>query len=468
MRLFKTTYTTPGCDKKTARKWYLDFYHNGRRHKLPGLIDRRQTESLGGKIQELINLKAGGMTPGTDLQRWIDTLPPQILSKLVEWQIITSQRAASAVLLKDHLKRFREYLESKGDTPAYCRKGHTRIETVLDGCKFSVLSDVSASRIQKFLADEIQSKHIGRKTANHYIGMLKTFFRWMKQDGQSHINPLEYISLLDTAQDEPRQRRALTADEMRTLLSVTAGGPVRRGITGAERVMHYETAAMTGLRAKELRALKVSDFDFEANVVHLAAKFTKNRREAVLPLKPEFAERVKIFLAGKLPDCPVFKTPASGHEVRVLRQDLQAADIPEIDDAGRVFDFHSFRVFYASMLAYNGTNPKTAMELMRHSDIRLTMNIYSHAYKESLTAAVDALPNLGVRKNLSVSLSECSNQNTIISDCSGQIVNSQNTAKQPIQCKITHSCNQKQSPAEAGLHWRRGDSNPSLKITKPL
>jgi site-specific recombinase XerD len=473
MRLFRPSYNTPDKTKKTARKWYLDFYYNGRRHKLPALVDKRQAAALGEKIEEVIGMQAGGMTPGPELQRWIDTLPPAILSKLVTWQIIPAQRAASAISLRDHLDSFKENLKNKGNTSEYSRKAFMRIQAVLAGCDMNVLSDVSASRVQKFLADEIQAKRMGRKTANHYIGAIKTFFRWLVQDGRGYTNPVEYISFLDTAQDDKRIRRPLTAEEMRKLLAVTAAGPVRQCIPGRDRAMHYETAAMTGLRAGELRALKVRDFDFGANVVRLAAKYTKNRREAVLPLKSGFAERLKIFLSGKLPDCLAFKTAAGGHENRVLRQDLAAAGILEVD-AGKVFDFHSFRVFYASMLAEAGTSPKTAMELMRHSDIRLTMSIYSFVCRESLTTAISTLPDLSivntvqhqatgtdnVSENLSGSLSEGQHLNLSKSVHYRQLGNYQNGVKHQVQGNKPHFCDAKQEPDSTERNWRQGVTTP--------
>ncbi len=266
------------------------------------------------------------------------------------------------------------------------------------------------------------------------------------------------------------------------LLSVQA-------LSGLERAMHYETAAMTGLRAAELRALKVGDFDFMANVVRLAGEYTKNRKDAIIPLKPDFAVRLKTFFAGRLPDCHAFKTAASAHEVRVLRADLKAAGIPEKDESGRVFDFHSFRVFFASMLAAAGTNPKTAMELLRHSDIRLTMNTYSHAYRESLTAAVDTLPNLDTSnlenakmtgtddqaaevlpliaeeirdeaKNYDHSLVYENSLKEIESVCSGQIEDSRNALKIGFQDKKSGFQVQECIPLKSAQKWRRGDSNP--------
>ncbi len=64
------------------------------------------------------------------------------------------------------------------------------------------------------------------------------------------------------------------------------------------------------------------------------------------------------------------------------------------DAAGRVFDFHALRHQFASALAAADVHPKTAQELMRHSTINLTMNVYTHMRRSDLSGALDALPNL--------------------------------------------------------------------------
>src|SRR5262249_7907642 len=78
----------------------------------------------------------------------------------------------------------------------------------------------------------------------------------------------------------------------------------------------------------------------------------------------------------------------------MLRLDLQAAGIPYRDEAGRVADFHSLRHSYITLLDRSGVSPKVAKELARHSDIRLTMNVYTHAGLHDLAGAVNGLPSI--------------------------------------------------------------------------
>jgi hypothetical protein len=48
---------------------------------------------------------------------------------------------------------------------------------------------------------------------------------------------------------------------------------------------------------------------------------------------------------------------------------------------------------FGTLLAGAGVHPKTAMTLMRHSKIELTMGIYTHAQDDKLTEAIDNLPD---------------------------------------------------------------------------
>ena len=48
-----------------------------------------------------------------------------------------------------------------------------------------------------------------------------------------------------------------------------------------------------------------------------------------------------------------------------------------------------------TMLSRAGVAPRMAQELLRHSDIRLTMNTYTKLKLEGLSNAVNALPDIG-------------------------------------------------------------------------
>jgi site-specific recombinase XerD len=75
---------------------------------------------------------------------------------------------------------------------------------------------------------------------------------------------------------------------------------------------------------------------------------------------------------------------------------LELAGIPFEDAQGRRLDLHALRVTFGTNLSVAGVSPRVAMELMRHSDIKLTMKIYTDASQLLTAAAVASLPPLVV------------------------------------------------------------------------
>ena len=106
---------------------------------------------------------------------------------------------------------------------------------------------------------------------------------------------------------------------------------------------------------------------------------SKSRKEQPRPLHPELAtELQKMKSAGKLtPETLVFpdRVPA----MKVIRADFKTAGIPLVDERGHRVDFHALRMTYITRLQRAGVSPREAMELARHSDMRLTMKTYTDA-----------------------------------------------------------------------------------------
>jgi hypothetical protein len=62
---------------------------------------------------------------------------------------------------------------------------------------------------------------------------------------------------------------------------------------------------------------------------------------------------------------------------RTFRRDLADAGIPFLDELGRRVDFHALRYTFNTNLQVAGVSPRVVMELMRHSDMRLSANTYT-------------------------------------------------------------------------------------------
>ncbi len=108
----------------------------------------------------------------------------------------------------------------------------------------------------------------------------------------------------------------------------------------------------------------------------------------------ELVEALRAYLATKAPSAPAFSMPRKESVSKMIRADYEAAGIVRRDEAGRVVDFHALRHTFITNLAQSGVHPKTAQALARHSTIKLTMDRYSHSFREDEEAAVEALPSL--------------------------------------------------------------------------
>jgi integrase len=91
-------------------------------------------------------------------------------------------------------------------------------------------------------------------------------------------------------------------------------------------------------------------------------------------------------------DRPVFKVPSSLRVV--LDRDLKVAGIPKRDDRGRTVDVHAMRTTFGTLLSKGGVSPRTAQQALRHSDIKLTMGVYTDPRLLDVRGAVERLPAL--------------------------------------------------------------------------
>jgi len=151
----------------------------------------------------------------------------------------------------------------------------------------------------------------------------------------------------------------------------------------------YEVALASGLRANELRTLTVGHLNVDRCGLRLDEEFTKNREAGFQPLPLSLVQRLKRDATGKQLTDPLLVV--AKHTARDMDKDCVAAGIPKWLN-GRKVDFHALRVAYISfVVAQPGVDLKTAQTLARHSDPKLTMNVYAQARPEKLAATVAGL-----------------------------------------------------------------------------
>ncbi|MGL6196799.1 MAG: tyrosine-type recombinase/integrase [Thermoguttaceae bacterium] len=167
---------------------------------------------------------------------------------------------------------------------------------------------------------------------------------------------------------------------------------------GLERKLLYATLIYTGLRKSELASITLGQVFLDGDIPHLVlkAKDEKNRRGANLPIHPELVPHLRKWIeyrqsGGMTPKDKLFTVP-TGLD-KILNRDLAYAKIAKRDTLDRVIDVHALRHTHATLMSQEGVAPKVTQSSMRHSDIRLTMNVYSHTELSDVAKGVSRLPN---------------------------------------------------------------------------
>ncbi|MDD8047871.1 MAG: tyrosine-type recombinase/integrase, partial [Verrucomicrobiota bacterium] len=320
--------------------------------------------------------------------------------------------------ISEHLTEYEAFLRNKNDTEEHIGKTISRINAVLSVCKYTLIIEIKAARVAKYLADR-RSGGLSPKTSNYYLTALKGFTRWLVREQRLMNDPIQHLQRVNPQTDVRTTRRTLSSEEFKRLIQTTREDPSDyRDLSGLDRATLYLIAANTGFRAKELASLTERSFMLDADppMVQVAAAYSKRRRLDVQPLPQWVAEQFRNWLksrsvqqAGKIrmeghpqknrqPDVndPKRLWPGTWFEraAEMLRTDLGAAGIPFRDIDGRVFDFHALRHQYISNLAAAGVHPRVAQQLARHSTIHLTMQAYTHLEVADLAGAVNKLPEL--------------------------------------------------------------------------
>ena len=323
--------------------------------------------------------------------------------------------AANQRPTSEHRADWKATLLAKGVTAKQVTQLVVRVDKLLCAVEATRLSDLSASLIQTAIG-ELRDEGMALQTCHHYLRAIKQFSRWLKRDGRVRDDVLSHLTGYNASTDRRHERRSLAPDEPMLLFDAAESGPSWRGASGPDRAMAYRIATGTGFRAGELRSLTPASFCLDDNppTIVLEAKHSKRRRADHQPIRVDLAEMLRSWLVEKPTGQPVFSTMPEKtalmvkadlrrararwikavHDRKERRKRAQSDFLAEVNGAGHVVDFHALRVTYITLLIKSGASVREVQELARHSDPRLTLNIYTKLGIHDLAGALDGLPGL--------------------------------------------------------------------------
>ena len=288
------------------------------------------------------------------------------------------QREAAQRPLVEHLEDFIRSRQSIGRDAKYVKELRKKVLTLVEECGWELPCHVTAESFEQWRNGQDKSA----KTLNEYLGAISGLMRWLER--RVGANPLRFVEKARVDGTQQRDRRAFTLEQLGSLVAVSG-----------ERGVVYLTAAFTGLRRGELGQLRWSDVHLDAAkpFINARAAISKNHKQCSLPLTPAVVKKLRQHRPEDAePGDLVFRRLIP--RMDRFRKDLEAAGIPYVDDKGEFADFHALRNTFATMLTLAGVSQRVIMELMRHSDMRLTAKMYTDAGMLPTGDAVMMLPSL--------------------------------------------------------------------------
>ena len=399
--------------------WYIRYRDaSGRmRRESTGCRDRQAAEKvLADKLTDVEKVKAGVMSHGE----------------------ITAAGHLD-VPIGRHTKNYLAHLSAKTVRGKRVSAKHVRhvrkqLARLVRECRLRTLRDINRDVVRRWMdktaqtardPEDPKSLPVSARTINMHRAAIVAFCNWCISEGRLAAHPLAGLPKAEEA-EPARKRRPLTEDEISRLLKAAQERPLRDALTirrgknkgkllakvsaserrrlqrvGQCRALVYKFMMLTGLRRSEAASVTVGALclDEDSPYVHVEGKHAKSGRAATLPLRGDLADDLRKHIARMAeanreavsPDTPLFDIDWR-NLLRTFNLDLAAAGIPKRDAQGRTVDVHSLRHTFATLLARNGVSPGVAQRLMRHSDIRLTMNTYTHLDLADTASAVASLP----------------------------------------------------------------------------
>jgi len=231
--------------------------------------------------------------------------------------------------------------------------------------------------------DWLKQLELAPKTKSHIKGLMHRVFTCCQRWELTDKNPLSFVEVKGGSQRLSKPE-VLTEVEFSSLLGHLKQ-PYRTMVL---------LAGCLGLRVSEIMALKWSDVDFkrramlvQRSIVHGRVDDVKTEYSRdVVPLDVQVADALIIHMNEYVPstDGWLFTSPVTGrpyHQEQIQKTHLRKAAL----DAGITIPvgWHTFRHSYRSWLDASGAPMTVQKELMRHSCIQTTMNVYGTAMTDS-------------------------------------------------------------------------------------
>lgn len=230
---------------------------------------------------------------------------------------------------------------------------------------------------------------------NNLNKLLNKFFRYAYQEGYINRNPCSNVK--NPVKKEDKKKDVFTIEEIEKILNASKG---------SRFYCLIKLLATTGMRLGEAMALTWDDVDLEKQTIKIDKSMNKVRE--ITPPKTKSSNRTIAFQSSLVAD---FKAKRVLNAKEKLLAGYDRTDLVFPNEAGELQDQsnfrkefekilgkieiryrppHTFRHSFTSIMRQNGYSLEVIADILGHSSILTTGDIYSHASADDLKKAVNS------------------------------------------------------------------------------
>jgi integrase len=246
--------------------------------------------------------------------------------------------------------------------------------------------DLGIAHVEACLSKLKQKGHAS-STLRSVRATFATVLRSAVKRGHLERNPAHGIVIREG--DSKKERRFYSVDQVRRLL----------GVLTEPCASVVAVAVLTGMRIGEILALRWKRIDPLGATLEVAENYSSGEfgspktksSQRVLPISSALRRVLENQHARMNPTSPeelVFRTPSGTplNDKNLYNRELA----PACDRIGQPrVSWHSFRHSHQTLLHDNGASLKTSQQLLGHSDLETTLNVYTHTVSDSQRNAVE-------------------------------------------------------------------------------
>ena len=230
------------------------------------------------------------------------------------------------------------------------------------------------------------AKNINARSQSRQISGLKSFFNFLIFEGYREDSPMDLI-------DSPKIGRKLPAVLGIKEIDQLLGAIDLSHAQGYRNLTILESLYGSGLRVSELINLKISDLNFDENLLLITGKGNKQR---LVPLGGVCKQKLKVYLEEVRIHVPVKKEYQdivflNQHGRQLTRAMIFTIVRQTAANAGmeKKISPHTFRHSFATHLLENGADLRSIQLMMGHENITTT-EVYMHLDTEHLSKSLQA------------------------------------------------------------------------------